>query len=351
MGFEMEINAKKLKEVILPRIELIADDERFYLIPDDDDHALSSYGRLYKHIGDKSWHKVPVEYESGECYRVNGKLIPVRKLLARVFFREGTYLYSNDYSPWNPQRWNITKLFTLTNREDLIETLQAKMEHREPQLDKAKKKHSFIGRAEFGKPINKVMRRTYYNMRSRATNTKFKERNANYRNTTISTDWLGDPEKFYDYILNRQYYYPGKMSLDKDLLGYGEANKYSPEYVIFLPTYINNVFTSNSSKYGYCIQKRDNLDGSVRYVVPQTAYAMRDEKQKDLVFDRYADALIAGRKRKADYIRRIVASERNAGYIPNYILDAMDKWANRCELGIVKIWEPAESVLKEMGVI
>ena len=347
----MDIDVKKLKETILPRIELIANDERFYLLPNDDNYALSSYGRLYRHVGDKSWHKVPVEYKNEECYEVNGELIPVHKLLAKVFFGEGTHLYCNEYDPWNPRRWDITRLFALTSREDLIETLQGKIEHREPNLDKSKRKHSFIGRAEYGKPMNKVIRRMYYNMRSRATNEKLKKRDANYKDTTISADWIDDPEKFYEYILQRQYYYPGKMSIDKDLLGFGEANTYSPEYVVPLPTYINNVFTANSSKYGYCIKKRENRDGSIRYIIPQTVYTMRGEKQQDLVFDRYADALIAGRRRKADYIRKIVASERKAGYIPHYILSAMEKWANRCELGLVETWEPSKETLKEMGMI
>lgn len=49
----------------------------------------------------------------------------------------------------------------------------------------------------------------------------------------------------------------------------------------------------------------------------------------------------AGRNRKADYIRKVVADEREKGYMPEYILDAMEKWANRCELGLVKLWEPS----------
>lgn len=28
----------------------------------------------------------------------------------------------------------------------------------------------------------------------------------------------------------------------------------------------------------------------------------------------------------------------------------MEKWANRCELGLIKIWEPSEEVFKQMGV-
>jgi len=68
-------------------------------------------------------------------------------------------------------------------------------------------------------------------------------------------------------------------------------------------------------------------------------------------FDKYTDALVAGRKRKADYIRRIVEVESKAGFIPEYILCAMRRWADRCELGLVKIWEPTEEILREMGLL
>ncbi len=67
--------------------------------------------------------------------------------------------------------------------------------------------------------------------------------------------------------------------------------------------------------------------------------------------DTYIEALRAGRNRKANYIRKVVADEREKGYMPEYILEAMEKWANRCELGLVKMWEPSEEILEEMGVI
>ena len=347
----MNIDAKRLKETILPRIELIADDERFYLLPDAESYAISSYGRLYKQVGAKSWHKVPTCYENGECYEVNGKLIPVHKLLARVFFDESTYLYCNDYDPLNPRRWDITHLFTLTSKEDLIETLQGKMEHREPKIDAEKKKHIIVGCVKYDKPINKALRSRYYGMRSRATNQKVKSRYPNYRDATIADEWIRDPQKFYDHILSCQYSYPGKLCVDKDLLAFGESKRYTPENVTLLPMYLNNIFTSDTSRLGFCIQAKVRDDGSVRYVVPQTAYAIRDEKLHDLSFDRYVDALVAGRKRKAEFLRKIVKAEQEAGYIPSYILDAILKWADKCELGYIKIWEPSEEILKEMGLL
>lgn len=347
----MNIDARRLKETILPRIELIADDERFYLLPDDESYAISSYGRLYKQIGARSWHKVPIVYKNGDCYEVNDELIPVHRLLSKVFFNDATYLYCNDYDPWNPRKWDITRLFALTSREDLIETLQAKMEHRESQLDEDKKRHAIVGCVKYDKPINKALRSRYYGMRSRATNPKVKSRYPNYKDATIADEWIEDPQKFYDHILSCQYSYPGKLCVDKDLLAFGESKRYTPENVTLLPLYLNNIFTSDTSRLGFCIQAKVRDDGSVRYVVPQTAYAMRDEKLRDLSFDRYVDALVAGRKRKAEFLRKIVKAEQEAGYIPSYILDAILKWADKCELGYIKIWEPSEEILKEMGLL
>ena len=57
----MKIDARKLKEVYLPKAKKIANDERFYSVPDADGYSLSDYGRLL--YGSK-W--VPVVYVSGE---------------------------------------------------------------------------------------------------------------------------------------------------------------------------------------------------------------------------------------------------------------------------------------------
>ena len=59
--FIMKIDARKLKEVYLPKAKKIANDERFYSVPDADGYSLSDYGRLL--YGSK-W--VPVVYVSGE---------------------------------------------------------------------------------------------------------------------------------------------------------------------------------------------------------------------------------------------------------------------------------------------
>jgi len=347
----MIIDARSLNEVYVKKVRLVANDERFYEVKGNENYALSTYGRLYEHK-DGHWKKVPVIYKRGECYQMRDQTIPVCALMARVFFpnREGLYLYPYEFSPLDPKRWDLKRLFVLETKEDLVEVLQSKLEHREPQIDESKKRNSFIGRMEFGVPVNKALERKYSNMRSRATNQKIKARDQNYKNTEISEEWLENPELFYRYIFQHQYYYPGKLSIDKDLLGYGLTDKYAPEYVTLLPFNLNNVFTSNTSRLGYCIQKKVRTDGSVRFVVPQSAFAIRGEKQDDLSFDRYTDALVAGRRRKADYIRKIADLEKKAGYLPEYILDAMNKWADRCELGLVKIWEPSESALEELGL-
>lgn len=349
----MDIDTKQLSEVVLPRIELIADDERFYLMPNAEGYALSNYARLYKQVAEKSWHKVPMTYQREECYEVDGSIIPVHVLMEKTFFpnKKKIYLYCSDFSSCNSKRWNVSGLFAIENKEDLIEVLRAKMEHREPKIHESKKKHVLVGSVKYDKPIYKALKQKYYNMRSRATNQKVKNRYPNYMDTTIADEWIEDPQKFYQHILSNQYAYPGKLCIDKDLLRFGETNRYAPENVVLLPVYLNNIFTKDTSKLGYCIQKKVRDDGSTRFVVPQTAYVIQGEKQYDLSFERYIDALIAARKRKAAYIRKIVDAERQAGYIPCYILKAMTKWADRCELGLIKIWEPSESVLKEMGVI
>lgn len=75
------------------------------------------------------------------------------------------------------------------------------------------------------------------------------------------------------------------------------------------------------------------------------------KKCKDYICNSYVEALQAGCSKRANYIRKIVAKERKARFIPERILAAMEKWANRCELGLIKMWEPSEEVFKRMGVL
>lgn len=81
----MDIDTKQLSEVVLPRIKLIAKDERFYLVPNAEGYALSNYARLYKQAAEKSWHKVPMTYQREECYEVDGSIIPVHVLMKKKY--------------------------------------------------------------------------------------------------------------------------------------------------------------------------------------------------------------------------------------------------------------------------
>lgn len=101
----------------------------------------------------------------------------------------------------------------------------------------------------------------------------------------------------------------------------------------------------------YCIREKSRVNGEKYYIVPAAAFCFDEEKSKDYICNSYIEALQAGHSKRANYIRKIVAKERKAGFIPEKILAAMEKWANRCELGLIKIWEPSEEVFKRMGVL
>lgn len=43
--------------------------------------------------------------------------------------------------------------------------------------------------------------------------------------------------------------------------------------------------------------------------------------------------------------------ERKDGFIPEYILETMEKWATLCEAGKISIWEPSDETKKEMKIL
>ena len=352
----MNIDAKKLHELHVARVKLVAPDERFYEVEDAINYALSTYGRLYRRESNGGWHKVPMKYIRQECYEIltytGHKTVSVNQLMVEVFFpkEEWVYLYNPNFCSLDTHRWRIENLYVLTSNEELVEVLQAKMEHRQPDLPKEKMGNRFINRLEPKGSINSYMHTTYFNIRSRTCNQKVKELHPQYVDTTMSDEWLSNPETFYQYLLDQQYTHSDKLVIDKDVLGYGTHNCYEPNRAALVPLYINNIFKSGDSKLGYSIQRMTYQDGSCKYKVPGHAFFFKEKKVKDLYFDSYADALVAGRKYKADYIRDIVSYEKELGFMPDYILDAMLKWADGCELGLVKIWEPDVNVLAEMGI-
>lgn len=353
----MKIDAKNLHELHVKHVKTIAPDERFYEVEDAINYALSTYGRLYQRSSEGNWHKVPVEYNKTEVYRIatytGYRTISIPQLMAEVFFSdyEWVYLYNPTFSPLNPLRWKIEELYALTDKDDLIEVLQAKMEGRTPNLPEDKLKNTFINRFEPKMPINSYTQQSYYNIRSRTTNPNVKKLHPQYEDVTMSEDWFENPDRFRQYILDHQYYHPEKLSLDKDILSLGNKPQYADGTVSFVPLYINNIFKEHGSKLGYSIQRQVYQDRTVKYKLPGIAFAIEGKKCEDQYFAKYSDALIAGRKKRADYIRDVVAHERNLGYMPEYLLKAMLRWADRCELGLIKMWEPDPDKLQKLGVI
>ncbi len=352
----MQIDAKKLKEVYVSAIK-VANDERFYAVPNAKDYVLSTHCRLLKRTTHNHYNVISLSLSGEYIIKLDNepepRTISINKLAAMVFFPDvkNGYVYIYDH----PYKWKdlkIDNLHILQGREDIVEAILSKIEHRQPTYSADKQHHKFVNRMELdGKSITDKLNSLYRNMRSRATNKKVKKRQHLYQNTTICKEWLENPLEFKQFILDNQYFYNSKLEVDKDILGLGQSNIYSPQSVALVPRYINDIFTTSTSKLCYSIIKAKRKDGSIFYRISSHAFNLNNPNIKNLIFDNYIDALIAGRQRKANYIDEVVKKEREKGYIPDYILEAMTKWANLCRLGLIKKWEPSEEVLKSEGVM
>lgn len=338
-------NNKNPKELYIYRIKSIAPDERFFEVPDAKGYAMSSYGRLYKNVKDDSWHKVKLVYDTklhGDAYQIKydydskAKNVLLTSLLKEVFFQDEDFftLYNPDFNPVDTRRWNIDKLIPMS-KTTYIQTLLSKMCG--VALDIKTDgyfKYKGITRARLNSE--------YQNMRTRATNKKFKEIHKEYWNTIMCYEWLTNPVEAKQYMLDRWYYYPGEMCMDKDIMTFGLGDMYAPEFAVPLPVRYNNMFCRGSSKLGYCI-KEEQRDNKLVYIVPATM----SKSKNDIICTTYLEALKIGRIKKEEYIRRIVLEERKAGFIPEYILNQMDRWADKCECGELIVWEPSPKELKK----
>lgn len=362
----MNISEEKLNVFPARKISKLCKTERFYEVPNADGFAFSNYGRLLfasKDTNGKFHQRIQkrVYTRDGESYKIkwNGSdetsTVKILKLMQIVFFPEykSAFLVNPSFSYNDTFRWNLANIAVLQGKDEIVEYIQSKIEHRDMALPAEKLHHIITKQMCENKDLYNQIAATLYNVRSRATNPNVKERFPQYRGTTICDEWMSNLDSFIEWYLDNYYYYPDALALDKDILGFGETNIYSPEYAAFVPVSINNVFTADNSRsgLGYCIQEKIEKDGGKSYILPATAFRMKGEKGETITYHNYIDALQAGRVRKANYIRNLVAQERAAGYMPEKILTAMEKWANRCELGLVKMWEPSDDTLKRMGVI
>lgn len=346
----MQIDFSKLTEVIIPKIKLLKFDERFYLVPDLTNYAISTYGRLYYYENNK-WHKVKQEYSKGfECYRINidetTRLIKLQLLISKTFFG-GKYVTPHKYN--SHLKWDIKKLHTPEGKAEEVERIQSLIEHRNPTYDLQKQSNEFIGRTEYNESISRKLHRIYWDIVARSCYPNTKAKFPQYKNTTISEDWLNNKQNFFVWYIQNDYYYPGKKQIDKDIMSFASKNEYSSENAILIPEYINKIFTSSYSKFGYSIIEQIKND-KIRFKVAGYAFSNRYFKQNDYYSYSYIDALQQARKMKANYIRAIIENETKNGYIPKRILDTMNKWANLCELGKIEMWEPDFEKLQAEGI-
>lgn len=344
----MTINQNDIIEIYCKVRRTVAKDERFYAVPGAKDYAVSTYCRvLQRKHGD--WYEVlkPIGYDYYIRFDsdVKKQRICINVLAARVFFphiRGGYLETAHQYNGW--QAWKVENMHLCVGGNMLIEAIRAKIERREANYSDEYKHHQFINRLETDS-INKYLNSVYCNMKSRATNKKTKKRFPAYKDTMISEEWRDNPTSFKQWFLNNQYYYPGKLEIDKDLLNFGRTNEYSSENCCLLPRYINDMFTKGKSELGYTITKLTRKDGSVKYQIPGNAFGGGNPNK---VFDNYCDALQYGRNRKAAYISKVVNAERERGFIPDYILNRMLEWATLIKFGSIKVLEPAsDTILKE----
>ena len=346
----MKIYQKKIKEIYCKVRRTIAKDERFYAVPGAKDYVVSTYCRVFQ-LKHGHWYKniKPLGYDYYIKYdnEVCKKRISINVLSARVFFphiRGGYMETSHQFNGW--QAWKIENMHLCVGGDMIAEAIRAKIEHREPTYSDEYKHHQFINRFET-ESINKYLNAVYRNMKTRSTNKGWKTRFPIYSKTTICNNWKDNPDVFKQWVLDNQYFYPDKLELDKDILGFGKTNEYNEHNCCFVPRYINDIFTCSKSRLCYNISSTTLKSGNMVYIIPKHAFGGSESKLK---FDNYSDALKAGRKRKANYIRDVVKKERKRGFIPDYILDAMLKWATLCECGLIKQLEPTiETVLEEAG--
>ena len=159
------------------------------------------------------------------------------------------------------------------------------------------------------------------NILQRCYSAKCQEKKPTYKGCSVCDEWLYYPnfKKFYD---NNYYEINNKTSqLDKDILAKG--NKvYSPETCIFVPGFINKLFTKSQKTrgelpIGVCYHK-----ASKKYVAQLSIFKDRERTIKHLgCFDTVNEAFKTYRQAKEDYIKEVADEYKDR--IPVKLYEAM----------------------------
>ena len=304
---------------------------------------MSDYGRLYY---GSHWQKPVYKYGAdlfNEYYEIKFDnletkcLVRIDKLIAMVF-RPDEKIYCLINPHWTDVKikWKVADLHIIKSKSEMVDYIQSKINGINPTYAGALEQHGFFNRNEYKDGINTKMAKAYFGMLRRAGEYP------GYEDVKVCDTWREGQDKFNDWYLANNYYYPEPLELDKDLIAYGAGKLYSPGTCCLLPSRLNIFFSRTDGKKGVNIWIKKRADGT-------SLYNVVGKKWKS--FDNYLDALKYARKKKARQIRKIVKAERKKGYMPEYLLDKMSKWADLAEMGLIQIWEPDKKVLLEEGII
>lgn len=186
-------------------------------------------------------------------------------------------------------------------------------------------RRSYYGKGYLGegyKPSrnDKVMR-YWMNMLKRAYNENFINLHPTYKNCSVCEEWLNF-QNFYKWF-NENYYNvdDNTMCLDKDIIKKG--NKiYSPDNCVFVPQFINCIFTKRDNgrgKYPIGVYKKDDkLAASCSMIDFKTKEVKRYEIG---IFDNKYEAFYAYKEVKEKYIKLVAEIYKNK--IPKILYEAM----------------------------
>lgn len=159
------------------------------------------------------------------------------------------------------------------------------------------------------------------NMLKRSYNENYKYLHSTYNNCEVCDEWLNFQNFHIWYNENFYNFRDQTMCLDKDIL-YKNNKMYSPETTIFVPQFINKLFTKRTNdrgKYPIGVYKSDNC-----FIASCSFYDLnigRTEAKKLGTFDNPIDAFYCYKVAKENYIKTVAMNIRNE--IPEALFNAM----------------------------
>lgn len=189
--------------------------------------------------------------------------------------------------------------------------------------DKSVRGMGYLGEGNYVTKVNGVKTKEYLcwtSILSRCYNPELHKTRSSYEDCLMCEEWLNF-QNFSEWF-NRNYYTVGefKMEIDKDILVKG--NKiYSSETCIFVPQFINSLFTkSNKTRGQYPIGVTFNK--SQQKFIAQIN--IESVKKQVGIFDNELDAFYTYKKAKEDYIKSV--AEKYKDQIPEKLYLAMLKY-------------------------